>query len=490
MVRVASAPSINGAGVIAGTRTALLAAGLVAVAVAAAGCGSSRADKAGGSEQARTTLHMANPNGGTDELGPFLTEVVRRSHGAIRIEVENSWRDGRVDSETALIHDVAAGKVAMGWVGTRAWDSVGVTSLDSLHAPFLIDSYELEEAVVRAPMIRQMLRPIEKLGLVPLGVLPGPLREPLGRTPLRSPADFAGKTIGVQGSRAASMTMRAFGAAPRRIAITQPLRGLDGADQQLTSIDGNGYDADARYVTGNVRLWPRPLVVFMNRKAFDRLSAAQQRLLVDAVRNAVRPTARLLAEREAESAGNLCRRGAVFVSASAAELAELRSAVRPVYSVLERDPATNAFIGQIRTLKRAVREASVPQIGTCARGTGTTGDARSQALIAGRYTATVTRAELLGNPTFESGEDNPGNHGRYRLELRDGRWALINFSIHYTSGGTFTVDADTITLRPDTPDTTGEVFVFRWSLYRGALTLTKVSPGPTPFVVHPWIRAE
>jgi TRAP-type transport system periplasmic protein len=472
--------------VIAGTRSALLAAGLFTLAVAAAGCGSSRADKAGGSEQERTTLHMANPNGGVDELGPFLTEVARRSHGAIEIDVESSWQGGRVDSETALIHDVEAGKVAMGWVGTRAWDSVGVTSLDSLHAPFLIESYELEEAVVGAPMIRQMLRPIERLGLVPLGVLPGPLREPLGRTPLRSLADFAGKTIGVQGSRAASMTMRAFGAAPRRLAITGPIRGLDGADQQLTSIDGNGYDADARYVTENVRLWPRPLVLFMNRKAFDSLSAAQQRLLLDAVRNAVPLTARLIAEREAESAGNLCRRGAVFMSASAAELAELRSAVRPVYAELERDPATKAFIRRIETMKRAERTAAVPHLGTCTRGTGTTGGARGQALIAGRYTATVTRAELLDNPAFEYGEDNPGNYGKYRLELRDGRWTLINLSIDYTSGGTYTVDASTITLRPAT---TGEVFVFRWSLYRGALTFTKVSAGPTPFVVHPWIRA-
>jgi TRAP-type C4-dicarboxylate transport system substrate-binding protein len=471
--------------VIARTRSALLAAGLVTVAVAAAGCGSSRADKAGGSEQERTTLHMANPVGGVDELGPFLTDVARRSHGAIRIEVESSWRGGRVDSETALIHDVEAGKVAMGWVGTRAWDSVGVTSLDALHAPFLIDSYELEQAVVRAPMIRKMLRPIERLGLVPLGVLPGPMREPLGVTPLRSLADFAGKTIGVQGSRAATMTMRAFGAAPARFASAGPIRGFDGIDQQLTAIDGNGYDADAKYVTGNVKLWPRPLVVFMNRKAFDRLSPAQQRMLEDAIKGALAPTTRLIAEREAESAGNLCRRGAVFVSASAAELAELRSAVRPVYSVL--DPATKAFVAQIRTLKRAVRNTSVPHLGTCSQGTGATGGARGQALIAGRYTATVTRAELLKNPAFEYGEDNPGNYGRYQLELRDGRWKLINFSIDYTSGGTYTVDASTITLRPAT---TGEVFVFRWSLYRGALTFTKVSPGPTPFVVHPWVSTS
>jgi hypothetical protein len=261
--------------------------------------------------------------------------------------------------------------------------------------------------------------------------------------------------------------------------------GFDGIEQQLTSIDGNGYEAVAKYVTGNLKLWPRPLVLFMNRKAFDRLSTAQQHVLMEAVRNAVPQTVRLFAERDAESTGNLCRRGAVFVAATAADLAGLRTAVRPVYAELERDPATRAFIERIRALKRARHDAPATNVPACKLGAGGSGNPRGAVPITGSYAATVTREELLRHPTFEYGEDNPGNHGRFRLDLRAGRWTLHNLSIHFSSGGTYSIDANTITLRTAT---TGEVFVFHWSLYRDAVVFTKASAGPTPFVVHPWIR--
>ena len=49
-----------------------------------------------------------------------------------------------------MIEDVQAGKVDMGWVGARAFDAVGVTSFQALVAPFLVDSYELQDRVFQA----------------------------------------------------------------------------------------------------------------------------------------------------------------------------------------------------------------------------------------------------------------------------------------------------------------------------------------------------
>jgi hypothetical protein len=279
--------------------------------------------------------------------------------------------------------------------------------------------------------------------------------------------------------------MRALGATPTSFPTQGAIGAFDGIEQQVTAIDGNHYEAVAKYVTENLKLWPRPLVLFMNRKAFDGLSRAQQRLLRDAVKNAVAPTARLLGDREAESAGNLCRRGAVFVASSAAELAELRTAVQPVYAALEREPETKEFIERIRALKRATRSARAPSVAACKLAAGAGAGNRSGRQIAGTYSATVTHEELLKHPAFESGEDNRGNYGRYRLHFQEGRWTVENLSAHGSSGGTYSIDGSTITLRPSG---TGEIFVYRWSLYRDALTFTKVSAGPTWLVVHPWHR--
>ena len=50
------------------------------------------------------------------------------------------------------------------------------------------------------------------LGLVGLGILPGPLRKPLGVAGLVGPADYAGRTLAVQRSRVTEETLRTLGA--------------------------------------------------------------------------------------------------------------------------------------------------------------------------------------------------------------------------------------------------------------------------------------
>jgi TRAP-type C4-dicarboxylate transport system substrate-binding protein len=172
---------------------------LLAVMAVSAGCGSSGFDKAG-STQARhpVVLTLADFNGDTGELDGFAARVARLSSGTMRINIKDRWRFGQVNYETGLIGDVRAGKAELGVVGSRAWDSVGVGSFRALAAPLLIDSYALQERVLRSPMIGQMLGGLRPLGLAGIGVLPGPLRKPLGITRRRSSPPT------MRGSRSAS----------------------------------------------------------------------------------------------------------------------------------------------------------------------------------------------------------------------------------------------------------------------------------------------
>ena len=55
----------------------------------------------------------------------------------------------------------------------------------------------------RARSSREMLAGLKPLGVVGLGILPGPLRKPLGVSRLVGPADYAGKTLAFQRSRVA-----------------------------------------------------------------------------------------------------------------------------------------------------------------------------------------------------------------------------------------------------------------------------------------------
>ena len=63
-------------------------------------------------------------------------EVEELSRGRLQIRFENSWGQGRDgNAEVNLIRDVQAGKADLGWVGSRAFDLVGVRAFGPLHAP-------------------------------------------------------------------------------------------------------------------------------------------------------------------------------------------------------------------------------------------------------------------------------------------------------------------------------------------------------------------
>jgi TRAP-type transport system periplasmic protein len=202
---------MHGAGM-ARSQRAVIA--LLAALALIGGCAGPGWNKAGGTQARKpVVLTVANFIGDSGELDGFAAEVQRLSAGAMRIDIESRWRQHQVDFETGLIGDVRAGKADFGAAGSEAWASAGVNSFRALDAPFLIDSYALQARVLRSPVIGHMLQGLSPAGLVGIGVLPGPLRKPLGiARPLLNPSDYAGLTIGTQQSRVADATMRALGA--------------------------------------------------------------------------------------------------------------------------------------------------------------------------------------------------------------------------------------------------------------------------------------
>ena len=72
---------------------------------------------------------------------------------------------------------------------------------------------------------------------------------------------------------------KTVGATAKPVPASSKLDGLDAYEQQLDSIQGNQYAAHAKYVTGNLNLWPRPLVIIANRarQNFVRLAESISR---------------------------------------------------------------------------------------------------------------------------------------------------------------------------------------------------------------------
>jgi TRAP-type C4-dicarboxylate transport system substrate-binding protein len=479
-------------------RAALTTLAAAAVVLAAAGCGSSSSDKAGGTQsQKPTVLTMANGNGESWELEPFAAAAARLSGGTLRIEFKNDWRGGTPSYGDKVIGDVKSGKADLAWSGSRSFHTVGVPSFDALHAPLLIDSYALERKALESPIVGGMLDSLKPLGVVGLGILPGPLRKPLGVARLVRPEDYAGKTLAFSRSEVARQTLSALGARSAEISFGGEIDRYDGIEQHIYSIDGNQYDKVDKYLTANVTLWPRPMVLFMNPNAYDGLSVRQQRALREAARAAFPATLAAEQTNDKDAVGNLCRRGVKFVTATDADLTALRRAVQPVYDRLERDAQTKTAIEQIRAMRTGA--AAIADAPTCSEGSSPaqpSAKAKGKGKVTaidGVYRVHTTAADLRAVRTPPD-EINPGNYGTYETVLDRGHFTQEQPEDN-VSEGTYTVVDDKVTLTftggsGPNPNKPGEQFEYRWSLYRDQLKLAPIEGkvSPRPLLAKPWRR--
>jgi hypothetical protein len=198
----------------------------------------------------------------------------------------------------------------------------------------------------------------------------------------------------------------------------------------VAAINANGYDAFAHYLTANVVLWPRPLVLFINRHAFARLASKQQRALTGAARRVLTETTDAQRALDNGALGELCRRGIALVSSSAAAVDELRAAVAPLLRRLERRADTRSWITTIRGMRGRVARAGEQPL-RCPNA----GRSEAGGLPDGDYTTKLTPddaarelARIPGAKRNEAGVSPDGVRdiltSEFALSLRHGTFVL------------------------------------------------------------------
>ncbi len=467
-----------------------LGASALALIVVVAGCGGS-SDKAGGDDPGEPLALTYVTQNAEDAATRFAEAVDELSNGSMRIDVREGWRDGDNAYERGTVEDVAAGKADLGDVGVRAFDTMGITSFQALVAPLLIDSVELQRAVAASDIPTPMLEALGELGVVGLGVVPGTLRLPAGKKALIGPDDYRGRRIGVREGAVAEMALGALGATP----VLYPpgdLSALDGAELDLSRVEGWGHSEGVRAVAGNIVLWPKPMAIIVDDDAFAALTTEQQQTLRRAAADAIDPIADDVTQGEADLALLLCGLDASLLrSAAPADLAGLRVALEPVYRKLEENAMTRGAIAEIRALRATIGDHPTP---TCSRAPeATSGDVASEAL--GMWDVSYTQDELH---RFGLDEQEASDlAGRWTLEVTDGRWVSRHVSSSLVVEGEWIVAdgvwTDTIVgCTPATACTPGATYEYEVTIYKDTMT-SKAIPGRPydPFsVIKPYRRVR
>jgi TRAP-type C4-dicarboxylate transport system substrate-binding protein len=420
-----------------GTRqlTASTLASALAVAVLT-GCATSHrvrgADKAGGSD-APLVLRLGDVDAEDDlsttsVLEDFADRVAKLSGGTLRVRViYDAAGHERPDVEAQVARKVRDGSFDLGWIGAAAWDELGATSFQALHAPFLVTDDRLLDRVATGPLAETMLSGLRDAGVRGLAVVPESLRNPVGlRRPLVSLASFRGARLIVTPSRATDAALRALGAIPvHRLGKGQNLAIADGLLESLVSYLGPDI------VTGNASMFPALHTLFANPASLRALTDAERAALEQA---AARTLAHAVATRRSaqEAIERFCSTGRSasatgggrVVRASRIELAALVRATRAVYSELERDPRTKSLISKIQALKRSLPPAPalrVPRGCSVPRESEPTGGRAPQATskLDGTYRWVLTTGNVstmtLRDRKWQNGEGPDAIEGTYAV---------------------------------------------------------------------------
>src|SRR4029450_12765999 len=122
------------------------------------------------------------------------------------------------------------------------------------------------------------------------------------------------------------------------------------------------------YTTSTVDRWPRPLVIFMNKKAYAGLTKEQRAALDRASKAALGTTLSQGIHDEKEAMATLCRRGLVAVKATGEDVTALQAAAHPVPARLAADPRVKTSIERIQSMQVDAPTDPAPAAG-CAGGT-------------------------------------------------------------------------------------------------------------------------
>jgi len=287
------------------------------------------------------TLIFANPYARPEsapEIAAFLEHVERLAEGRLHLELVHGWTSPRErDGERTVLEDLARGAADLAWVGARSVGAaLGIRALEPLHAPLLFPNEEAVRRFLTIADVAPLLAPLREAGLVGLALLPGGMRRPFGLTsPLVGPDDWSGKIIRSHGSLTAIASFRALGATPVLRAPGEEggrdAVGIDGMDLHPKAVGAWGY---AGWLTWNVPLWPRIVLVAANARRLEQLTSSERTVLNEAARLAtVETPQRLPAERSNELPDSVR-----IVVASEDDVSLLRERLRPVHDQLRSTP--------------------------------------------------------------------------------------------------------------------------------------------------------
>ena len=275
----------------------------------------------------RLAGNFATEHSSSVAMNTFRDELAKASGGALTVDVFPAMQLGGAAEN---VQNVRAGTLQMIWVG-MAFLSRTVPELEAISLPFQFDGREQAFRVVDGPVGKLLDAKFADKGLVDLGFMElGARHVTNSKRPIKSLEDLKGMKIRMQPNETHLATFRALGANPVAMDIKELYSALqqgvvDGQENPFSVINASRYFEVQKFVANTGHFFDFINVV-ANRRAFEALPAAQQKVLRESMAKAVAWQRSRAQAEENESVAEIKKRGMTYDEVSPQFREQMRKA--------------------------------------------------------------------------------------------------------------------------------------------------------------------
>ena len=234
--------------------------------------------------------HVVAPDTPKGRAAEYFRKLAEeRTKGRVKIEV---FPNSQLYKDGEELEALQLGSVQMLAPTLSKFGPLGVREFEVFDLPYIFDSYNDVHKVTDGPIGAALFKKLESKNIVGLAYLDNGFKPMSANKPLRKPEDVKGLKMRIQSSKVLDAEMRALGALPQIMALSEVYQGLQtGVIDGTENVMSNFYTQKMNEVQKYVTLTDHGYIgyaVIANKKFWDSLPADIRTILEGAIKDATK----------------------------------------------------------------------------------------------------------------------------------------------------------------------------------------------------------
>jgi len=278
--------------------------------------------------------HVVAPNTPKGKGAEKFKELAEKyTEGKVKVEV---YHNSTLYKDKEELEAMQLGAVQMLAPSNSKFGPIGIRDFEVFDLPFLLPNLAALRKVTEGPIGQKMLKQLDSKGMVGLAYWDNGFKQMSANKPLRVPADYKGLKFRIQSSKVLEAQFRALGAIPQVTAFSEVYQALqtgvvDGQENTPSNMYTQKMDEVQKYTTLTNHGYIGYVVV-VNKKFWDGLPSDVRGQLEQAMKETTVFANTTSAQENDEALDAMRKNGKTqFISLTPAELAQMQSAMEPLY---------------------------------------------------------------------------------------------------------------------------------------------------------------